>query len=289
MFVLILLVFQFYFLAKRFDKNRMKVVLSVVGLFALGIIVLSFNLALLMMTGVVTSDIEELMKQEWINIIPSAILFILIGVIYYWYLAKKWSTELHDEIKVKIEGEIKEVLEKKSLNFPVPTTKLDVYCHFHTVNESNIHLIKPLATAIWKATYSEILEPEQMTYMLDQMYSDEKILSDIAQGDQWEILKADNVAVGYLHFKIDEERVFLSKIYLKQDSQLKGIGQLMLNHVVQYALDNKKKAVYLTVNKNNAKAIRFYTKNNFKNIDSKVFEIGNGYVMDDYIFQKDLD
>ncbi len=262
----------------------MKVVLSVVGLFCLGIFVLAFNLALLMMLGVITTDPEELMKSEWMNIVPSAILFILIGVVYYWYLAKKWAKEVQANLFVKLE----EVVEKKNPNFPLEMPKIDAFCHFHTVNESNIHLIMPLATTIWQEAYKDILSQEQIDYMLQKMYAVEKIKEDIAQGDQWEILKADNIAVGYLHYKIEEDKVFLSKIYLKQDNQLKGIGQLMLNHVIQYALDHNKKTIYLTVNKNNAKAIRFYTKNNFKNTESKTFDIGNGYIMDDYIFQKDL-
>ena len=62
----------------------------------------------------------------------------------------------------------------------------------------------------------------------------------------------------------------------------------MLNRVVDYAKEKGAKAVHLTVNKHNAKAIRFYEKNGFKNMESKTFDIGNGYIMDDYIYQKNL-
>ena len=75
---------------------------------------------------------------------------------------------------------------------------------------------------------------------------------------------------------------------MKESNQTKGIGQLMLNRVVDYAKEKGAKAVHLTVNKNNAKAIRFYEKNGFKNMESKTFDIGNGYIMDDYIYQKSI-
>ena len=49
-----------------------------------------------------------------------------------------------------------------------------------------------------------------------------------------------------------------------------------------------KKQVYLTVNKHNDHAIAVYKKTGFKVIDEVVTDIGNGYVMDDYIFGYDL-
>ena len=46
--------------------------------------------------------------------------------------------------------------------------------------------------------------------------------------------------------------------------------------------------IYLTVNKDNINAIRTYEKLGFKNIDSLVTDIGNGFVMDDFKMQKEL-
>lgn len=40
---------------------------------------------------------------------------------------------------------------------------------------------------------------------------------------------------------------------------------------------------YLTVNKQNERAVSAYTALGFKKIDEAVSDIGNGYVMDDYI------
>ena len=46
--------------------------------------------------------------------------------------------------------------------------------------------------------------------------------------------------------------------------------------------------IYLTVNKNNINAIRAYEKLGFKNIESLVSDIGNGFVMDDFKMEKIL-
>lgn len=45
------------------------------------------------------------------------------------------------------------------------------------------------------------------------------------------------------------------------------------------------KKIYLTVNKTNIKAIRVYERFGFEKTDQVVFDIGNGYVMDDYIYE----
>ena len=145
-----------------------------------------------------------------------------------------------------------------------------------------------LAQEIWKDTYTSIISKEQIDYMLGMMYNEQAILDSVANGEHWEILKADNVPVGYIHFKEEENKIFLSKIYLKQDEQYKGLGQLMMNHVIDFATDAGKDSIYLTVNKDNKKAIRFYERNGFRNIKAEVFEIGEGYVMDDFIYEKTL-
>lgn len=44
----------------------------------------------------------------------------------------------------------------------------------------------------------------------------------------------------------------------------------------------------LSGNKRNAKAIAAYQRNSFVIADSVVTDIGNGFVMDDYIMAKDL-
>ncbi len=45
-------------------------------------------------------------------------------------------------------------------------------------------------------------------------------------------------------------------------------------------------ALYLTVNKNNEMAIRAYKANGFEVIDAVETDIGEGFVMDDYIMER---
>ena len=157
---------------------------------------------------------------------------------------------------------------------------------FQSVSKDNIKHIYPLAEKIWFNTYGEILSQEQINYMLPLMYSLEKIKDEISQGYIWEILYHRDNCIGYLDYKLmKDNRVFLSKIYLETSNQARGLGKIMLQRVIQYALHNKALSVYLTVNINNDKAISFYERNNFKRIAAEAVDIGEGYIMDDYIYE----
>ena len=52
--------------------------------------------------------------------------------------------------------------------------------------------------------------------------------------------------------------------------------------------EEKLQAIYLTVNKYNTRAYDIYIKNGYEVIDDVVTDIGNGYVMDDYVMQKNI-
>ncbi len=161
--------------------------------------------------------------------------------------------------------------------------------NFAKVTAENVALIQPLAQSIWQVTYKTIITAEQMDYMLNMMYSVQKINEEIERGYIWELATVDQQLIGYLDYVLQQDnRVFLSKIYLNTQVQSRGFGQELLKRVVDYAKSNKAKSVYLTVNKNNAKAISFYERHGFKQVGVARFDIGSGYIMDDFIMQLDF-
>ncbi|MBB1139148.1 GNAT family N-acetyltransferase [Myroides sp. WP-1] len=166
----------------------------------------------------------------------------------------------------------------------------NISIEYQAVTPENMHLIRPLAEKIWQKTYGPLLDPAQIDYMLPMMYSHERITNEIEAGYVWELLVVEGKVLGYLDYKLMEDnRVFLSKIYLDTDQQQRGLGKLMLAHVLDFARQHNASSVYLTVNKHNAKAIEFYERNGLQCIESKTFDIGNGYVMDDYIYQIEIE
>ena len=58
-----------------------------------------------------------------------------------------------------------------------------------------------LAEAIWWPTYTPILTPEQITYMLEMMYTPSKIKGQIATGEQqYLVLGVDGILTGFAAF-----------------------------------------------------------------------------------------
>ncbi len=102
----------------------------------------------------------------------------------------------------------------------------------------------------------------------------------------WDLVVVNGKLCGYLSYALAEDNsVKLSKIYIEKDSRGTSIAADSLSHVKQYAARNGKDYVFLTVNKNNKIAIRAYEKNGFTIMSSVVTDIGQGFVMDDYIME----
>jgi len=124
--------------------------------------------------------------------------------------------------------------------------------------------------------------------MLDLFYSEAKIKSEIEEGIIWEMLLENEKPIGYLVCKIESEKIYISKIYLKAETRGKGLGRFLLNRAIELAKQYNKYLIYLNVNKNNSDSIAFYERNGFQKIDEGIFDIGNGYVMDDFIYELNL-
>ena len=54
------------------------------------------------------------------------------------------------------------------------------------ININKIPIIQQLAREIWEEHYIKIISQEQIDYMLELFYSDERIRSEIEEGISWE-------------------------------------------------------------------------------------------------------
>lgn len=153
------------------------------------------------------------------------------------------------------------------------------------LRQKDIETVQKLAKEIWYEHYSKIISYEQIDFMLDMFHSDERIILDIQKGCVWKILWFDSQPVGYLMIKSEKEKIYLSKIYLKKEFRGRGFGKIMMDDILEYSKKTNSKSICLNVNKNNLNSIRFYENSGFKKIDEVVADIGNGFVMDDFIYE----
>jgi RimJ/RimL family protein N-acetyltransferase len=80
--------------------------------------------------------------------------------------------------------------------------------------------------------------------------------------------------------------MFLSKLYVLNSARGNGIGRMALAFMEKQTRELNLKKIKLTVNKLNTNSIKAYEKIGFINIEAIVQDIGNGYVMDDYVLEK---
>lgn len=148
-------------------------------------------------------------------------------------------------------------------------------------------IVADLAYKIWPIAYKEILSTEQLQYMLREFYSQEALEKQFQNGQHFLLLKDDEKAIGFLSYELNcynIQKLKIHKIYVLPTEQGKGLGKLLIDKALEIAIAQNQKAVFLNVNKYN-KARFFYEKLGFAIVKEEVIEIGNGFVMDDYVME----
>ena len=155
-----------------------------------------------------------------------------------------------------------------------------------SLKNQNIDSIVVLAKPIWHEHYTPIIGEQQVNYMLEKFQSREAIQSQLEEGYQYFQVTEQTQLVGYFSIQFRENAsLFISKFYLSKQARGKGFGKQMLSFVEQLAISNKCRTIDLTVNKYNP-AYQVYLKLGFINQGAAEFDIGNGYIMDDYLMSK---
>ena len=158
------------------------------------------------------------------------------------------------------------------------------------LDESDIDLLIPLAYRIWHAHYPGIITPEQIDYMLERGYTRQVILDEMgSQGVIWLAIRTGGVMIGFASLGPHAPGTMkLHKLYLLPDYHGTGIGARALAEVEQIARDSVAAALVLNVNRHNTKAIRAYERAGWQVAETVVVDIGNGFVMDDFVMTKQL-
>jgi GNAT superfamily N-acetyltransferase len=154
---------------------------------------------------------------------------------------------------------------------------------------TDLPAIREVVHEVWPIAYREIITPEQISYMLEWMYSDESLHKQVAEeGCVFLVYEQDNIVQGFASFSEIEKSVFkLHKLYVYTSLHGNGIGRALLDEVKKRSIDLGGKVIELQVNKKNV-AQRFYLKQGFTIDRELVLDIGGGFVMDDYVMMLSL-
>lgn len=154
--------------------------------------------------------------------------------------------------------------------------------------DAQVAELAELARDIWTEHYLPIIGAEQVDYMLDRFQSTAAIVDQIAQGYEYYVAKRGDSAVGYIAIvpELDQSTLLISKLYVAKNMRRRGCAKKMLAFAEDICRGRGIETLWLTVNKNNVDSISWYERMGFRNVGALVQDIGDGFVMDDYRFEK---
>lgn len=157
-------------------------------------------------------------------------------------------------------------------------------------------LLATMAGEIWREYWPARIGEAQTEYMVEKFQSLQAIKRDMAENDYeyWFLVATEHdedgsekSIVGFTggHNEAETNRFFISKIYLFADARGHGYARRVVEFYEDLCFARGFDAMYLTVNKYNELGIRAYEGTGFETIDSVETDIGEGFIMDDYIME----
>ena len=152
--------------------------------------------------------------------------------------------------------------------------------------DKDIQTVGRLASQIWTEHYTPIIGPDQVRYMLETYHSAKVIGDQIRnEGYRYWVAEDDATPVAYCGAVAEEERLFLSKLYVLDSYRRHGIARQFLEILRGWCIETGLPRIQLTVAKRNTGSITAYEKLGFAIVDSINTDIGSGFFMDDYVME----
>lgn len=144
----------------------------------------------------------------------------------------------------------------------------------------------PVLEEIWREVFTPVVGSTQVEYMLANYQSKELIMQEIEAGVHYYALILDNQYIGYIAYQLRSDYLYLSKIYIAANYRNQGLMRDVFNWFDELAEKYQLKQ-HLRVNQGNTQAIRVYQHLGFHLVEEKITDIGSGYKMVDYVFEKE--
>lgn len=145
------------------------------------------------------------------------------------------------------------------------------------------------AREIWEEHFTPIIGESQVEYMLLKFQSVPAVTAQLERGYRYFLFKEEGETVGYTGIEGQEGKLFLSKLYIRRESRGKKYASRAVQFLCGLCREEGLSSIWLTVNRHNDRTIAIYKKLGFAVTREQVTDIGNGFVMDDYIMEKPVE
>lgn len=155
--------------------------------------------------------------------------------------------------------------------------------------DGDIKTIATIADEIWHQHFTPIIGEAQVDYMVEKFQSYPALKTQIENdGYEYFIFLYGNTPCGYTGVHAEEGSLFLSKLYIKKDFRRQHLATKGLQFLINLCKERDLKKIWLTCNKHNDNTLQIYDHLGFKITDEQIADIGNGFVMDDYILTYEI-
>ncbi len=158
------------------------------------------------------------------------------------------------------------------------------------IDLSQLKIVQEIAQKTWPTAFGEILSREQLEYMMKMMYSLDVLENQLKTGHEFYLYFDNEIPLGFMGIELNYKglnQLKIHKLYISPNQQGKGIGEKFIRFASKKCSDLTIKTLTLNVNRFN-NAVTFYEKLGFKNVKSEDIEIGNGYLMEDFVMEKEI-
>jgi len=155
-------------------------------------------------------------------------------------------------------------------------------------NEELVLSLSAVADDIWRQHYTPIIGEAQVDYMLEKFLSPEALVEQINSGYEYFLFSYDYTFAGFAGILEKDGKLFLSKLYVHEDFRGKGIASYMFQKFIEICKLRNLKTIWLTCNRNNTGSLAVYEHLGFKKVREEAADIGNGFVMDDFIMEYEI-
>lgn len=156
-------------------------------------------------------------------------------------------------------------------------------------SEADVRRLAKVAREVWREANVSFCTPEQVEYMIEKYQSFEAISGQLVHGYRYFLIEEEGEILGYYGVQQQNERLFLSKFYILKQNRGRGLFSIGLDHMCTLCREGSMSAIYLTVNRNNTHAYEVYLAKGFKVIAEEDNPIGEGFEMNDYIMELEVE
>lgn len=153
------------------------------------------------------------------------------------------------------------------------------------VKKDEIDSLSEVASSIVKEHYDPILGAEQNDYMIEKFQSPAALRSQIKNGYRYYFVLEDNEAAGFFAIYPRDNKMYVSKFYLKKEFRGRGLANKMLGCIRTETKNDGMSKIFLNVNRWNDNTIQIYKHLGFVKIKEEKIDIGHGYYMDDFVME----